>query len=117
MMPCLKSQMMRILAVFNAVLTVDQLGIITKTGDRCADKMSVASLSKIVCLEEYGLIECLTGYSTGQLSVKLQPLSGGCSTCFVDTGLRLDFICTSFEIYLISIGPSRVLYFVLSTYF
>ena len=30
--------------------SVDQLGIITKTGDRCADKMSVASLSKIVCV-------------------------------------------------------------------
>ena len=26
-------------------------------------------------------------------------------------------MCTSFEIYLISIGPSRVLYFALSTYF
>ena len=30
--------------------SVDQMGIITKTGDRCADKMSVASLSKIVCV-------------------------------------------------------------------
>ena len=30
--------------------SVDQLGIITITGDRCADKMSVASLSKIVCV-------------------------------------------------------------------
>ena len=30
--------------------SVDQMEIITITGDRCVDKMSVASLSKIVCV-------------------------------------------------------------------